>query len=171
MIGNHPSNVTLLCIAHLIMHCSIFVQEAIAISSPLPNANLQDPYIKHDGASLVSLLPLLLLPPQPHKLQIHRRRQKRRRQYPRHDQKVPRQARLRLKLNVVIPNGPLLALPPAVILSLMRPRVAGPVKVRHVLVSVVERVGPRAHAAVVMRLVESARVPGVGAVRLRRRRC
>lgn len=80
---------------------------------------------------------------------------------------MPRQARLRLKLNVVVPNGPLLALPPAVILPFVRPCVAGLVKVRHVLVLVVERVRPRAHAAVVMRLVESARVPWIGAVRLR----
>lgn len=81
---------------------------------------------------------------------------------------MPRQARLRLKLNVIIPNGPLLALPPAVILLLVRPHVAGLVKVRHVLVSVVERVRPRTHAAVVMmRLVEGARVPWIGAVRFR----
>lgn len=123
------------------------------------------PYHTPDAIPASRLL-LLLLPPQAHKLQIHRRHKQRRRQYPRHNQKVPGQARLRLKLYAIIPHSPSLPLPPPVILPLVRPRMARLVEMRHALVSEMVRVRPRAHAGIMMRVMKGAGVPGIGAVRL-----
>lgn len=88
------------------------------------------------------------LPPQSPNLQINKGRNKCRTQYPRHNEEMPRQTRLRLKLDVVIAHGPP-SVPPLV-LFLVRSCVACLVKVRYCIVwsRGTKGVGARSHASV-----------------------